>query len=109
MPGTDWDQIHRPPDKKVLKLHSNLRKAESTVLIHMRTGRTGLAHFLYKAKVPGWDSAICECGQAPETPRHVLLYCPRERERRIELGNRTDFVRLLDTLEGAAVASKWMI
>lgn len=109
IPRTEWDQIHRPPDKGILKLHSKLRKAESTILIHMRTGRTGLAHFLHKAKVPGWDSGVCECGQALETPRHVLLYCPRERERRTEFGERADFVRLLDTPEGAGIASRWMI
>ncbi|PQE09053.1 reverse transcriptase protein [Rutstroemia sp. NJR-2017a BBW] len=75
----------------------------------MRTGRTGLTYFLHKAKVPGWDSGICECKQILETPRHILLYCPRERERRTEFGERADFVRLLDTPEGAGMASRWMI
>ncbi|PQE33420.1 hypothetical protein CJF32_00011127 [Rutstroemia sp. NJR-2017a WRK4] len=75
----------------------------------MRTGLTGLAYFLHKAKVPGWDSGICECEQVLETPRHILLYCPKERGRRTKLGERVDFVRLLDTPEGAGMASRWMI
>ncbi|PQE06970.1 reverse transcriptase protein [Rutstroemia sp. NJR-2017a WRK4] len=44
-----------------------------------------------------------------ETPRYILLYCTRERERRTELGERADFVRLLDTPEGAGIVSRWMI
>ena len=106
---TTWDQIKRPPDKKVLRLHLKLRKAESSILVQMRSGRTGLAHFLSKAKVPSYDTGLCECGQSQETPRHVLLYCPKEADRRAELGQRPTFVRLLDTPEGAVIASKWMI
>ncbi|PQE18260.1 reverse transcriptase protein [Rutstroemia sp. NJR-2017a BBW] len=75
----------------------------------MRSGRTGLAHFLCKAKVPSYETGLCGCNQSQETPRHVLLYCPREANRRAELGQGPTFVRLLDTPEGDAVASKWMI
>ncbi|PQE14738.1 reverse transcriptase protein [Rutstroemia sp. NJR-2017a BBW] len=75
----------------------------------MRSGRTGLAHFLYKAKVPSYETGLSECSQSQETPRHVLLYCPREADRRAELGQGPTFVRLLDTPEGAAAASKRMI
>lgn len=64
IPRTDWDQIRRPPEKRVLKLHSNLKKAESAVLIQMRTGRTGLAHFLHIANVPEFNTSIYECKQA---------------------------------------------
>ena len=40
-----------PPNRAVLKLHSGLRKAESSVLVQARTGRIGLAKFLYSRKV----------------------------------------------------------
>ena len=36
-----------PPNKGVLRLHAGLRKAESSVLVRARTGRIGLARFLY--------------------------------------------------------------
>jgi hypothetical protein len=78
LPHTTWDQIKRPPEKRVLQLHAKLRKAESSMLVQLRSGRTGLAHFLCKAKVPSYDTGQCECGQSQETPRHVLLHCPRE-------------------------------
>jgi hypothetical protein len=108
-----WDQIKRPPDPTILQLHRNLQKAESAMLIQLRTGRTGLSHFLHKARVPGHESDQCSCGTGPETPRHVLLHCPHEAERRTALkeaqGGQLDFVQLLDTPKGATLATKWMI
>ena len=110
----DWDQIQRPPDRKILKLHQNLRKAESSALIQFRTGRVGLARFLHTMRVPGYNSPECECGQGSETPRHVLCHCPLEEERRQSLravcgGRRVDLVQLLDTPEGAQVAGPWIV
>ncbi len=77
------------------------------ILVQMRSGRTGLAHFLYKAHVLLYNTGQYECGQSQETPRHVLLHCPREAG--VELGQRLTFIQLLDILEGAIVASKWII
>lgn len=110
-PRTEWDQIQQPPDKKILRLHNKLKKAESSVIVQLRTGRIGLAHFLNKARVPEYDSGQCQCGQGEETPRHLLLYCPVERERREALGTRQErsFTRLLTTPEGAARAARWTI
>ena len=106
-----WDHFLQPPQKEVLKIHSKLRKAESSVLIQLRTGRIGLAHFLNKARVPEFDTGQCRCGHGAETPRHLLLYCPEEEDRREQLGPRAvrSFVRLLNTQDGAAVAAKWVI
>ena len=43
-----------PPKRSVLKLHKDLRKAESALITQIRTGRIGLAAFLNKAKIPGY-------------------------------------------------------
>jgi hypothetical protein len=103
----------KTPDSTILRLHKDLQKAESTMLVQLRTGRTGLRHFLSKARVPGYESEECSCGTGPETPRHILLHCPHETERRTALrealGSQLDLSRLLDTPRGAPVASKWMI
>jgi len=56
-----------PPTRAVLKLHSGLRKAESSVLVQARTGRIGLAKFLYKYRVPSVLTAQCRCGAGEET------------------------------------------
>ena len=66
---------YTPPKKAVLKLHSGLRKAESSVLVQARTGRIGLAKFLYNCKVPGILSTQCRFRAGEETPRYMALYC----------------------------------
>jgi hypothetical protein len=50
-PGTDPGgrqavPKNTPPNRRVLKLHAGLQKAESSVLVQARTGRIGLAKFL---------------------------------------------------------------
>jgi hypothetical protein len=108
-----WDRVLRPPDPKILKLHIGLRKAESSALVQFRTGCTGLAYFLYKARVPGIESGLCSCRNGSETPRHLLIHCQKEELQREELrrvsGGRLDLRRLLDTPEGAGVASRWVL
>ena len=70
------------PSIERLKLHNQLKKAESAILVQARTGRIGLASFLNKARVPGYDSPNCRCERGIETAEHLLLHCPLERERR---------------------------
>src|SRR5215469_5797736 len=53
-----------------------LRKAESSILTQIRTGRIGLAAFLNRARVPDFPSPMCQCGQAEETASHIIAYCP---------------------------------
>ena len=70
-----WDRVLRPPDPKVLKLHSGLRKAESSALVQFRTGCTGLAYFLYKARVPEVVSSLCSCKNSSKMLKHMLIHC----------------------------------
>ena len=108
-----WDLIRRPPSRTILKLHQNLRKAESSALVQFRTGRTGLASFLYWIGVPEFKSPICQCGQEEETPYHMLRHCPLEEGSRQSLrtmcGGGIDIVRLLNTPEGTGVAARWIV
>ena len=48
------------------------------MLVQARTGRIGLASFLYKARVLGFESPSCRCKQGEKTAEHLLLYCPLE-------------------------------
>src|SRR5271167_2664378 len=79
----------------------------------MRTSRTRLAHFLYKAKVLSYNLEQCSCNTGIETSRHILIHCLVEAERRRTLqealGSQLDYSQLLDSSKGAVVASKWMI
>ena len=100
-----------PPTKAVLKLHLGLQKAESSVLVQARTGRIGLAKFLYNCNVLGILSAQCRCGAGEETPRHMALYCIEEAGRRLGLrtNGRVDYQRLIGTVSGAKQLAKWLI
>src|ERR1700716_4174343 len=84
-----WDQIKRPPDPKILQLHKGLKKVESSILIQLRIGQIGLNSFLNKAKVLRYKSEQCSCKRGSETPRHVLIYYPKEE----------DVVQLSETLK----------
>ena len=105
------DPIWHPPDKKVLKLHKNLRKAESTALIQLRTGRIGLAWFLSKRRVPEFVNRLgCRCGAERESPRHVLLECKDGlKGEEAGRGREEEFQAALNTPEGASRAAVWII
>ena len=64
-----------PLDKKQLKTHSLLKKAESALATQIRTGKIGLADFLHKRRVPGITSPACPCGWHRQTPEHVIMFC----------------------------------
>ena len=82
-------------------------------LVLFRTGRTGLASFLYWIGVPEFKSPVCRCGQEEETPYHVLRHRPLEEGNRQSLRTMCeggiDVVRLLNTPEGAGVAARWIV
>ncbi|KAJ6032769.1 hypothetical protein N7540_003501 [Penicillium herquei] len=63
------------PEKKNLKIFEGLPKHYTSILVQMRSMRIGLKHFLYKIKEA--DSDECGCGEGSQTPRHVLLQCPK--------------------------------
>jgi hypothetical protein len=82
-----------PPNRTVLKLHSGLRKAESSVLLQASTGCIGLAKFIYNRRVPGVLSSQCGCRNDEETPRHIALFCIEEagRWQHLQVGRRLDY------------------
>jgi hypothetical protein len=99
-----------PPDEKILALHEDLKKAESSMLVQIRTEKTGLADFLHRIKVPGWETGQCECGAGLETARHVIRWCTLETDRRAQLlsGGRLDYRRLTREDQTGRVA-RWLI
>ena len=110
-PGSRAIPEDTPPSKAVLKLHRGLQKAESSILVQTRTGRIGLAKFLYSRKVPGVLSAQCRCGAREETLRHMALYCIEEAGRRLVLrtNGRVNYEQLIGTASGAKQLAKWLI
>jgi hypothetical protein len=98
-----WGELFTAePNEKVLKLHSGLSKARSSIAIQLRSGKTGLAAFLHRRKVPGYTSPICPCGQGSETPKHVMIHCSKHAEtrHRLEINGRVDLSQTMTTPEG---------
>ena len=52
-----------------------LERAQQTTIFRLRTGHRGLRARLKRTGVS--DSSLCECGQADQTPDHVLQSCPK--------------------------------
>lgn len=107
-----WGEIHsRPPNKRNLELYGGLTKARCSILTQIRSGKIGLAGFLHKRKVPGFESPMCECGHGVCTPKHILVHCPRYDSKRWQLlvDGRIDIRKLLTTRDGAIALSNWWL
>ena len=61
---------------KTLRKHARLTKAESSLLVQARTGVIGLREFLFRRKVPGFNTPYCECGTGKETVELLVVWCP---------------------------------
>ena len=78
----------------------------ATAMFQIRTGRIGLAGFLWKSKAFGTFSPLCRCGDAPETVEHIVCYCTlfereqatlrRDLEGSNPLANGKDIEKLID-------------
>jgi hypothetical protein len=85
------------------------------VLVQVRTGRIGLAKYLYSRHVPGILSAQCRCEGGEETPRHMALFCREESDRRHALRTGTgtsrqiNYRNLTRTASGAKLLSEWVM
>ena len=106
-----WGQIGcGRPNQEVLELHNGLQKAESSLAVQIRTGRIGLASFLNKMRVPGFDSPNCSCGNYAETASHVIAFCPRYTEARRRLGpGPIDLKALTTTNKGLKKLTGWFM
>jgi hypothetical protein len=93
-------RLVRAPGKGLLQVHRGLRKALSSVMVQMRTGRIGLSGFL--ARIGIRESARCSCDEGIQTPRHVLLECG------LHVGLRREMLRKIGdpTLDYAALVSQ---
>jgi ribonuclease HI len=99
-------RLVRAPSKGPLRVYRGLRKALSSVMVQMRTGRIGLSGFL--AKIGIHESARCGCDEGIQTPRHVLLECEFYRDLRGEMLDKVGKLKLPGTgcLDYAALVSE---
>ncbi|KAJ5963980.1 uncharacterized protein N7479_003856 [Penicillium vulpinum] len=68
-------RLVQAPNKKTLRLYEGLTKPQCAILIQIRTIRIGLRHFLFKIKAA--ESDRCLCDEGSQTPKQILMQCPR--------------------------------
>jgi ribonuclease HI len=72
--GAATRRLIEAPTTKVLQYWSGLRKATSSIMLQLRTGKISLASYLQK--INRRESARCACDLGNQTIGHVLLQCP---------------------------------
>lgn len=89
---------------------AGLDKAVSSLAVQMRTEKIGLADSLFRRRVPGVDSATCQCGYLRQTVKHVIMFCPDFVDRStLRAGGAMNFRRLTETNAGIKAAAKWLM
>lgn len=68
-----WQDKDMNLDRHINKLYLNLHKAESSVLIQMRTEKIGL--YGYLSRIKRADDPWCGCRQAYQSVRHIIEEC----------------------------------
>ena len=97
---TGWQVFCQKPHYNNLKLYKELQKAEASLLLQTRTGRIGLASFLFRAGVPDFPTPLCMCGQAEETVKHITSSCSLySSQRQHALFNPQDFTTIISNPE----------
>ena len=88
-----------PLSKKRLKIYTQLKKAESALTTQIRTGKIGLADFLYKRRVPSVTSPACSCGWHRQTSEHVIMFCRLigNREQMFRAAGTSDYQQLTES------------
>lgn len=102
---------HKKPQAK-LRLYDGLTKPESSLVIQIRTGKIGLADFLHRQQVPGFETAACQCGFTNQTAKHVLIFCnihAQKRHRLFDEAKTQDFFTMISTNQGLRAATRWLI
>ena len=57
-------------------IHKNLKRAQSSLAMQIRSEHIGFNSYLYRRKVPGVDNPRCPCGYISQNVKHMIMACP---------------------------------
>jgi hypothetical protein len=86
--------IKRRPNLDNYKIYRDMPKHKALILMQARTKYVEMAEFLFRRHISDVLSPLYNCGKAPETPEHVLLYCPETEENRQNTRKKIAFIAL---------------
>ncbi|KHJ32507.1 hypothetical protein EV44_g3156 [Erysiphe necator] len=58
-------------------IHLNLKRAQSSIAIQIRSEYLGLNSYLHRRRVPGVENPKCQCGYPSQNAKHMILACPQ--------------------------------
>ncbi|KAF4985787.1 hypothetical protein FGRMN_11101 [Fusarium graminum] len=97
---------------KSLGYYSGMNRAQSTMLLHCRTGDIGLNSHLYKLGIRNDNvtSPYCACNRGAQTPFHLFVQCPKLIDARKHLLRKVGHTRYQDLLtDDAMIAADWAL
>ena len=89
--GSSLRRLWKEPSKAPMQLYQGLRRAATSVLIQMQTGKIALASYL--GTFNAMESTECSCRRGLQDIRHVLLHCTNQagpRMRHLTQGSRRE-------------------
>ncbi|KAH1637736.1 hypothetical protein KXX16_004844, partial [Aspergillus fumigatus] len=109
--GASLRRVLATPSRAVLKLHAGQRRAVSSVVVQMQTGKIALASYLISfGALPTTD---CACGHDRQDVQHILIVCPTYAGLQLravwQRSRETNYARLLCEPDLVRQAARFMI
>lgn len=109
--GSHLRRIFQAPGKALLDIHTSLRRAASSTVIQLQTGKVALAAYL--GTFGAMESTACPCGLGVQDSAHILTSCPTHAALRQEIlwdkSRETDYRRILSQPLLAKKAAQFII
>ncbi|KAI1003156.1 hypothetical protein K3495_g5049 [Podosphaera aphanis] len=94
------------------KLHDNLTRAQSSIVVQIRSEHSGLKSYLFRRKVPGVDNPRYPCGYPSESVKHAVMACPLKANGRAEVWRKAknrSFEVMMNNPEDLGRITQWIL